>query len=80
MKTVRGIFLTTRGHSGIAVPKDCELNEREKDREEKRALPSLAGVSRPPLLLLLLAALLFTRWPADFCPPSIHAIPPSDVG
>lgn len=27
MKTVRGIFLTTRGHPGTAVSKDCELNE-----------------------------------------------------
>lgn len=32
MKTIRGIFLTTRGHPGTAVSKDCELNERERDR------------------------------------------------
>lgn len=34
MKTIRGIFLTTRGHPGTAVSKDCELNERERDRRD----------------------------------------------
>lgn len=44
MKTIRGIFLTTQGHSGTAVPKDCELNERERDRRYGLSFFARSGV------------------------------------
>lgn len=75
MKTIRGIFLTTQGHSGTAVPKDCELNERERDRRYGLSFFARSGVL---WIFRSFITTLFTRQ-SHFRSGVIRAILPRDA-
>lgn len=76
MKTIRGIFLTTQGHSGTAVPKDCESNERERDRRYGLSFFARSGVL---WIFRSFITTLFTRQ-SHFRSGVIRAILPRDAG